>query len=148
MILLKNKITEEIKLAMKNKDNQRRDVLRMIKNDIDVQEKNLLRELNDEEIEKVILKYKKTVEEQLNEAKKANRTESVEKFDFELKVVSEFLPEQISDEDLENIIREFISQNNINEKKQISLIMKGVLPLVKGKADGKKVNEITNKILG
>lgn len=148
MSVTKQKINDDIKTAMKNKDVFKRDILRMIKNEIEVAEKTALRELSEEEVVTAVNRYKKTVQDQIDEAVKNQRTENLENFNKELEVVLYYLPKQLSEQEIRKIVQDVINENGFNGKKDIGKVMKIISPKTKGAADGKLVNKIVVELLG
>ena len=83
----------------------------------------------------------------IEEFEKAGRDDLVESTKAEIDVLMKYMPEQLSEEELEKLIRQVMEENNITEKKQMGLLMKNIMPKVQGRADGKAVNAIVNRIL-
>jgi Uncharacterized conserved protein len=140
----KQRIENDIKEAMKNKDNVTRDILRMIKNEINKVEVNSRKELSEQEVIDAINRYKKIVQDQINEAK---NEEHIQKFTNELNVVMKYLPKQLTEEEVTNIIKEIISVNGYEGKKDMGKVMKELSPKIKGAFDGKKANQIVIELL-
>ncbi|MDU3750809.1 MAG: GatB/YqeY domain-containing protein, partial [Peptoniphilus rhinitidis] len=133
--------------AMKEKDKLRKDVITMVRASVKQKEVDERVELEDADIENIISKQLKEKKASIEEFKKGNREDLVEKTNDEIEILLEYLPEQLSDEELKEIIKKVIDENNITSMKDIGLLMKNVMPLVKGKADGKQVNVIAKELL-
>lgn len=135
---LKNDMIE----AMKNKDKDRLAVIRMVKAAMDLEHIDHKREINDELLIEVVSKQIKTRKESIVEFEKGNRGDLVEKTQSEIDILMPYLPEQLSDEEVEKIIDEAFAKINPTSAKEMGLIMREVTPQLKGKADMKKVSEI------
>ena len=132
-----------MKEAIKNKDKTRLNVLRMLKTDLLNEEiKNNRQPLTEEQVNQVIMRNVKRRKESIEEFKKAGAEERVKEEEAELKILMEFLPEQLSDEELEEIINKAIEETGAETIKDLGKVMKLVMSKVKGRADGKKVNEM------
>lgn len=137
-----NTLNEDMKLAMKEQNKQNLAVIRMIKAAIQLEQINKKKELTDEEIIDIVFKQIKMRNESINEFKKANRNELISAAEQEIEILTKYLPEQLTDEELEKIIEEIIKENNFSASDNIGQVMKAVLPRVKGKCDLGKVNII------
>lgn len=144
---LKEKLMQDLKSAMKNKDKKRKDTITLVRASIKQKEVDERVELEDEDILEIISKQVKERRASIEEFKKAGRDDLVAETEEEINILLDYLPEQLSEEELEEMVREIISENNITEKKQIGLIMKEIMPKIKGRADGKMVNKIVARIL-
>ncbi|MGI6325313.1 MAG: GatB/YqeY domain-containing protein [Bacilli bacterium] len=135
-------LNADMKQAMRDQDKQVLSVIRMVKGAIQLEQINKQKELNDEEIIDVIFKQIKMRNESIAEFKKANRLELVEETEKEIAILNKYLPKQLTDDELEQIIDEVIKFNNFTNVNEMGKIMKEVLPKVKGKCDLGKVNAI------
>lgn len=144
---LKERLMADLKTAMKEKDKLRKDVITMVRASVKQKEVDERVELEDADIENIISKQLKEKKASIEEFKKGNREDLVEKTNDEIEILLEYLPEQLSDEELKEIIKKVIDENNITSMKDIGLLMKNVMPLVKGKADDKQVNVIAKELL-
>lgn len=144
---LKETLMQDLKTAMKNKDKRTKDTITMARAAIKQKEVDERVELDDEGIIKILSKEVKERRGSIEEFKKAGRDDLVEATQAEIDVLLKYMPEQLSEEELEAMIREVMEENNITEKKQMGLLMKNIMPKVQGRADGKAVNAIVNRIL-
>lgn len=133
---------KDIVTAMKEKDQLKLSVLRMVKGAIQLENINNKKELNDDLFIDVVSKQIKQRNESLEEFKKANRSDLADKTQQEIDILKTYLPEQMSGEEIEKIINDVFSKVNPTSEKDMGLIMKEVTPLVKGKADMKEVSSI------
>ena len=133
-------LSKEIMEALKNKDTTRLNVLRLVKGAIQLEHINNNRELDDTLFVDVIAKQIKERNESIEEFKKGNRQDLVDKTMEEIKVLEEYLPPQLSDEEVDKIIDEAFKTVNPTSAKDMGLIMKEVTPKLKGVADMKVVS--------
>ncbi len=133
-------LSKNIMEALKNKDTVRLNVLRLIKGAIQLEHINNKRELDDDLFTEVVVKQIKERNESMEEFKKGNRQDLIDKTEEEIKILNEYLPEQLSEEEVDNIIEEAFKAINPTGQKDMGLIMKEVNPKLKGKADMKVVS--------
>ena len=144
---LKERLMADLKDAMKSKDKLRKDVITMVRAAIKQKEVDERVELDDADIENIISKQLKEKKSSIEEFKKGNRQDLVDQTNAEIEILLKYLPEQLSDEELKEIIKKVIDENEITSMKDIGKLMKNVMPLIKGKADGKQVNIIAKELL-
>jgi uncharacterized protein YqeY len=144
---LKEQIKDDIKTAMRNKENQKRDTLRNIQTAIKQIEVDERRELGDEEVEKILMKYTKQREEALAQFAQAGRDDLVAKEKEELMIVQSYLPEPLGDEELESILREIITATGATTVKDMGKVMSAAKESIGSKADGSRINQIVKKLL-
>ena len=144
---LKKELMEDLKLSMKNKDSIRKNTITMVRAAIKQKEIDERIELEDEEILAIISKQLKEKKNAIEDFKKGERQDLVELTEKEMEILLEYLPEQLTEEEIEKIVRETIEEVEANSMKDIGIIMKSVMPKVKGRADGSTVNKIARKIL-
>jgi uncharacterized protein YqeY len=139
-----NKINQELKNALKNKDELRLSTLRMMKSK--VLYVNPKGDLPDMEILKILKKYAKTLKEAIEEFKKVGRSEEVERHEKELAIVSEYLPKELSPEEVKKIVQQAIQETGAASIKETGKVMKEVLGKHPG-IDGKTVNQFVRELL-
>lgn len=144
---LKERLMADLKEAMKSKDKLRKDVITMVRAAIKQKEVDERVELDDSDIENIISKQLKEKKASIEEFKKGNRQDLVDQTNDEIEILLKYLPGQLSDEELKEIIKKVIDENEITSMKDIGKLMKNVMPLIKGKADGKQVNVIAKELL-
>jgi uncharacterized protein len=144
---LLEKVNEDLKTSMKARDEIRNNTLRQIKTAVMNTEIKKGKALSDEEIIEVIFSLVKAHNDSIDGFKKGGRMELVEKEEKELVILKTYLPEQLSDEDLKKIIAEAISSTGAASAKDMGKIMGYVMPKVKGRADGSKINQIAKQLL-
>ena len=145
---LEEKIIHDMKLAMKAQDVVKRETLRQIKSQLKYyQIEKKIDRLSEDDIITVINRLVKQRNDAIVQYDEANRPELSAKEKAERDVLVNYLPEPLSRDELENLIRQSISECGASDKKQIGLVMKTVMPKVKGKADGRLVNQIAGELL-
>lgn len=135
-----DKINKDMIDAMKNHEKNKVDVIRMIKGSIQLEEISKKRELTDEDILDIIAKQVKMRKESIEEFKKVGRTDLIAQNESELKILFEYLPAQLSEEELSKIIDDVITKVDAKNIADMGKIMKELIPSIKGKADMNKVN--------
>ncbi len=145
---LLEKINSDLKEAMKAKDSVKVGTLRMVVSDIKYAKIEKMKEMDDGDIIAVIQKAIKSRKDSAEQYKNAQRPELAMKEEAEIAVLEVYLPEQMSSEEIEKIIRSVVRDIGATGAKDMGKVMQKLMPLVKGKADGKLVNEIVKKVLG
>lgn len=143
---LKDKLMDDLKSSMKNKDTLRKNTVTMVRAAIKQVEVDERRDLSDEDILDIIAKQLKEKRAAIEEFKKGSRDDLVDLTNSEIEILLEYLPKQLTEEELEQIVSETIKEINATSMKDIGLIMKAVMPKVKGVADGNMVNKVVKKI--
>lgn len=149
---LKEKITEDIKAAMKSKDKVRLETLRSIKKFVlekEIAARGDGQDTLTEALEmEVLVQVAKQRRDSIEQYQKAGRQELADQEAEELAIIEEYLPKQLSDEEVEAIVEEIIAQVGATSPKDMGKVMGPVMQKLKGKADGKKVQEIVKAKLG
>lgn len=145
---LKDRLTNDLKESMKNKETVRKSVITLIRADIKQYEVDNRVELDDDKILTLIAKQMKQRKDALEEFKKADRTDLIDQTNEEIEVLSFYLPEQLADDELEEIVKKVVAEVGATSMKDMGAIMGKVMPLVSGRADGKRINAMVKKILG
>lgn len=144
---LLNQITEDMKIAMRNKQTKKLSTLRMLKAAIQNKEIQERRELEDDEVLALIQKEIKSYRESLEAFTKDDRIELMAETTCRIEDLSVYLPQQLTREEIVEIVSSLISELNIQSMKEKGKLMKELMPKVKGKADGKLVNEVVTELL-
>ena len=136
-----DKIKDTLKIAMKESKKDKvlaiRNILEKIKKiEVDNQKK-----LDENVIIKIISKYAKQLRESIAQFKSGSRLDLVEKEDKELKIVEEFLPQQLSKEKIDQIVQDVIKELNAKNMSDMGMVMKKIMDITKGAADGKLISE-------
>ena len=143
---LLEQLSKDMVVSMKNKDSFSLGVIRMAKGAIQLEAINKKKELTDEEIVAVLSKQIKIRNDSISEFTKANRMDLVEQNKKEIEILNKYMPEQLSETEVNRIIDEAFTKLNPTNK-DMGLIMKEVSPKLKGKADMSKVNAIIKEKL-
>ena len=133
--MLAERINNDLKECMKNKDSFKLSVIRMIKGAMQLEKKDPRAELTDDEMIKVISKQIKMRKDAINEFKKANREDLVSQNEKEIKILNSYLPPKLSDEEVNKILDEAFSLVNPTSSRDMGKIMKEVSSKVAGRAD-------------
>ena len=145
---LKERLQQDLKEAMKAKDTFRRDTLRFLMSAIKQVEVDTRKELSDADIVKIIQKSVKQREEAASQYKDGGREDLFEKEMKEAAILKEYLPKQLSDEELEARLRQIIEQVGASSMKDMGKVMGVATKELAGVADGKRINQMVKKILG
>ncbi|MCX7635186.1 MAG: GatB/YqeY domain-containing protein [Syntrophales bacterium] len=138
----KERIDKESIAAAKEKDKIRLSALRMIKTALHNKEIELRRELTEQEFFQVLTSMVKQRKDSIEQFEKGGRADLVEKEKAELAVVQSFLPQQMGEEELAQVIDKAIADTGAAGPKDMGKVMKALMPVVSGKADGKVVSEM------
>ena len=144
---MRERILTDLVSAMKNKDKLTLSVLRMVKGVMQLEEINVKHELNDDEIVRIISKQIKTRKDSIAEFEKGNRTDLIETTNNEIKILENYMPEQMTEEEISKVIDEVFEQVNPTGPSDMGKIMGKISPLVRGKADMGLVNKMIKEKL-
>jgi uncharacterized protein len=141
------RMEEELKAARLARDADRRDALSLILNALRNAEKELERPLSDDEELQVLQRERKRRAEAAEAFRSGGREEQAEDEEYELEVLEEFMPEPLSEEELEEIIDDVISEVGATSIRDLGRVMAGVMHQVSGRADGSTVNQLVKEKL-
>lgn len=141
------RLNTEMVVAAKAKDKVRLSAIRMLKTALHNKEIDLMRPLNESETLQIISAMVKQRKDSIEQFAKGGRTDLVEKEEAELKVVQEFMPAQMSDDEVEGVIKKAIAEAGAVSIKDMGKVMKVLMPQLTGKADGKMVGEKVKSLL-
>ncbi len=144
---LNQKITEDLTSAMKAKDSLRVSCLRMLKTALKNMQVQKGRELEDEEIKAVISSFIRKGKEAIKEFKNGGREDLALKEEQEIEIFYGYLPKQLTQDEIEQILKKSIASLSATSLKDLGKVMKEAMPRIKGQAQGKEVNEIAKKLL-
>ncbi len=144
---LVQKIAEDLKQSIKGKNEFRTSCLRMLKTALKNAQVEKMHELKDEETQPVIASLIKKGQEAAAEFRKGNREDMALKEEGEIKVYYEYLPKQLTPDEIEGILRETIAEFSATSVKELGKVMKVAMQRMAGRAQGKEVNEIARKLL-
>ncbi len=144
---LKEKLLEDLKNALRNKDSIRKNTVQMARAAVLQVEKDNKTTLDDDGVVEVLSRELKKRRDSLLEYEKSGRQDLVDNLKKEIDILLEYLPKQMTEEELEILIKEAISSTGAQSVRDVGKVMKEVMPKVKGRADGKAVNRIAVKLL-
>lgn len=142
---IKDKLMEDLKLSMKEKDIIRKNTVQSVRAAVLQVEKDTKVTLDDEGVIGVIAKEVKKRKDVLPEYEKSTREDLIADLKREIDILMEYLPSQLSQEELDEIVLNSIKEVGATSMKDMGKIMADVMPKIKGRADGKAVNEIVKK---
>lgn len=141
-MLLKERLMNDLKEAMKDKDIIRKNTVQMIRSAVLQFEKDNKTELDDSGVIDVIAKELKRRRDTLPEYEKSGRDDLIANMNREIEILLTYLPKQLTPEELEVIVADAIEEVGATSMKDMGKIMAAVMPKTKGRADGKMINEI------
>ncbi len=144
---IKEQLTADMKEAMKNKEKERLAVIRMVRGAIRQQEIDGQKELGEEDVIAVISKEVKMRRDSIEEFQKGGREDLVEKTQAEIDVLLPYLPAQLSEDEVRELVKAAVEQTGAATPKDMGKVMGVLMPKVKGRADGKMVNTIVKSFL-
>ena len=144
---LKEKLMADLKEAMKSRNKVKKDTITMVRAAIKQREVDERVELTESEIVDIVAKQVKQKRDSITDFEKGNRQDLIDLTNEEIKILLEYLPPQLSDEELTSIVKEAIEETGAQTKKDLGKLMAFIMPKVKGRADGKDVNKIVAKYI-
>lgn len=144
---LSDLLHQEMLAATKNRDKERLSVLRMIRSALHNREIEKRAELTDEEVLQVLASIVKKVKESIEQFQRGHRQDLVDKEQRELEVILSFMPRQMSDAEIKEEIAAVIRELKVEGPKALGLVMKASMERLKGRADGRLVNQIAKELL-
>lgn len=144
---LKEQLFADLKTAMKEKDTVRKDTVQLIRSGILQIEKDKKIELDEEGVTEVIAKQLKSRRDALPEYEKSGREDLIAKLNKEIEILLSYLPEQLSEEEIQTIVADAVAQTGASTMKDMGKVMALVTPQVKGRADNKIVGNLVKKML-
>ena len=139
-MLFKDRLNVDLKDAMRNKDAIKRTVIRTLLSEISNAEIAAQKDLQESDIEGVMSKQAQQRKDSIEAYDEAGRQDLVDKETAELNIISEYLPEQMTEVEIEGIIAETLNKVDATGPSDMGKVMGALMPLVKGRADGKVVN--------
>ena len=146
--MLNEKINNDLKEAMKSKDSFKLGVIRMVKGAMQLAKKSPREELTDDDVIGVLSKQIKMRKEAIEQFEKAGRSDLVEQNQKEIEILASYMPEELSIDELNEILDKVFNEVKPSSVKDMGLVMKTVTPLVKGRADMSLVSKLIKERLG
>ncbi len=141
------KMQDALKQAMLAKDTHTRDAIRLLQSLMKQVEVDERRELSGDDVIQIIQKEVKRRQESIEEARRVGRDDLVEENEIVVRIANQFLPRQLSRDEITKIVTETIAETGVTSAKEMGKLMGALMPKVKGLADGKLVNEIVREQL-
>ena len=145
--MLKEKLLEDLKSAMKEKNTNKKNAVQMVRTAILQIEKDKGIEVTDEQIIDIIAKEVKKRKDSLADFEKANRQDLIDQINEEIEVLEGYLPKQLTDEELEEVVSKIVTEVGATNIKDMGKVMKEAKAQIGARADGKRINEMVKKIL-
>lgn len=145
--MLKEKLLQDFKDAMKEKNELKKNTIMMIRAAILQIEKDTQKEIGDDEILEILSKEVKKRKDSLEDILKSGREDLINQINAEISIIKEYLPEELTSEELEKIIDDVIAEVGANSMKDMGKVMQAVRQKTSGRADNKVINEIVKKKL-
>ena len=146
--MLKEKLMEDLKSAMKNKEEVRKNTIQMVRAGILQIEKDKGIQVEDDKILEIIAKEVKTKKDALKDFEKANRQDLINQTNEEIELLQQYLPKQLSREEIKAELEQIISKLGATTMKDMGAIMKEAKAKMGASADGKTINEVAKEIMG
>lgn len=144
---LSERLNEDMKQAMKSQDKFKLSTIRMVRATIKNLEIDLKRPLDDNEVLDILSREIKQRKDALQEFEKAGRDDLAANVKAEAEIIAKYLPEQLSEEEIKAIVQQTIQETGATSKAEIGKVMSALMPKVKGRADGKLVNQAVQQLL-
>ncbi len=144
---LKDRLLEDMKSAMKEKDTIRKSTITMVRASILQKEKDEKVKLDDAGVVGIIAKEVKQRRDSIPEFERGNRPDLVDKLNTEINILMEYLPQQLTEKEIEKIVVQTISEVGATGMKDMGKVMGALMPRLKGRADGKLINGMARKHL-
>ena len=145
---MKERIDSDIRDAMRSRNQARLDALRFLKSAIQMTEKDQQKVLEDPGVTEIVAKQVKDRRESIQMFEQGNRADLVAKESAELAILEQYLPPQLSPEELKRLIREVIEEVGAQTIRDKGRVMGRLMPQVRGVADGAQVNALVDQLLG
>ena len=145
--MLKEKLLEDLKNSMKDKNNLRKNVIQMVRAAILQVEKDKQIEVTDDQIIDIIAKEAKKRKDSIPDYEKSGREDLLSQIKDEIVILEEYLPEQLSPEEVEEKVKAIIASLGASTMKDMGMVMKKAKEELGASADGKTINEVAKKLL-
>lgn len=146
--MLKEKLMQDLKDAMKEKDKIKKDTVQMVRAAILQIEKDKEIEVNDDKIIEIIAKEVKGKKDAIKDFEKGGRQDLIDQTNREIEILSNYLPKQLSKEEIKAIVEEVIKSTGATSMKDMGIVMKEAKAKIGAAADGRTINEVVKELLG
>ncbi|ANS75161.1 aspartyl-tRNA amidotransferase [Paenibacillus yonginensis] len=144
---LSERLNEDMKQAMRNQEKFKLTTIRMVRATIKNLEIDLKRTLNDDEVLDILSREIKQRKDALQDFIKAGREDLADNVNAEIDIIARYLPEQLTEEEIKVIVQQTIQETGASSKADMGKVMSALMPKVKGRADGKLVNQAVQQLL-
>ncbi len=144
---LKEKLLDELKIAMREKDNVRKDAIQMVRAALLQYEKDNKAELDDEGVIDIIAKEVKRYKDALPDYEKSGRQDLIDELNAKVKILMPYLPEQLTEDEVRAIVKAVVTETGATSMREMGKVMGAVMPKVKGRFDGRLLNNIVKEYL-
>ena len=144
---LSERLNEDMKQAMKSQDKFKLSTIRMVRSTIKNLEIDLKRTLDDNEVLDILSREIKQRKDALQEFEKAGRDDLAASARAEVEIIAVYLPKQLTEEEIKVIVQQTIQETGASSKAEMGKVMSALMPKVKGRADGKLVNQVVQQFL-
>ena len=145
--MLKEKLLNDLKESMKEKDLIRKNTVQLIRSSILQIEKDKAIEVTDEQIIEIIAKEAKTRKDAAQDFEKSGREDLINQNNKELEILTSYLPKQLDIEEIENIVKDIIKESGATSMKDMGIVMKTAKEKIGASADGKTISDVVKKLL-
>ena len=147
MSTLKTKLEDDLKQAMRERNAQRRDVIRYIRSEIRNQEIRLQRDLDDDDAIQVLSRQAQQRRDSIEAFQSANRQDLVEKERAELEIITEYLPQQMGEDEIRALVAQTVAETGAAGPRDMGKVMSAIMPQVRGRAEGRQVSALVSEKL-
>ena len=147
MSTLKTKLEDDLKRAMRERNAQRRDVIRYIRSEIRNQEIRLQRDLEDDDAIQVLSRQAQQRRDSIDAFQSANRQDLVEKERAELEIITEYLPQQMGEDEIRALVAQTVAETGATGPRDMGKVMSAIMPQVRGRAEGRQVSALVSEKL-
>ena len=147
MSTLKTKLEDDLKRAMRERNAQRRDVIRYIRSEIRNQEIRLQRDLEDDDAIQVLSRQAQQRRDSIDAFQSANRQDLVEKERAELEIITEYLPRQMGEDEIRALVAQTVAETGATGPRDMGKVMSAIMPQVRGRAEGRQVSALVSERL-
>lgn len=144
---LNERLNDDMKQAMRSQEKFRLSVIRMVRSSIKNVEIDLRRSLEDNEVLDILNRELKQRKDSLQDFEKAGRDDLVDALKVEIEIIAEYMPTQLTEEEITVIVKQTIQETGASTKADMGKVMGALMPKVKGRSDGKLVNQIVQQLL-
>ena len=144
---MKSRLEDDLRQAMRDRDTLRRDVIRYMRSEIRNQEIRVQDDLDDQGVVQVLSRQAQQRRDSIEAFSEANRNDLVEKEQAELAIIMEYLPQQMSREEITELVRQVVTEVGAEGPGDMGKVMSRIMPQVRGRAEGREVNSIVMETL-